>query len=178
MNQHIGVDAATWGITYVILEMPEQRIVKIGEVDVTARDQTATNRLKLLSQALQNEMENYTAFRGVYIEQQPQFSSRAKQMAHWTGAWFSSKGCDVRYVRAQDKYKGQFDCFDMGRLTGESAYKRKRAARLWMEKRLPLAVEEGAVIKVNRSRMADVGDCVAIAISGYSHGQQDDVQYE
>ena len=164
----IGVDPATWGLTYVLLDSVTQRVLRVGEVCCQDLDQTATHRLSLLTAALDRLSTVFDDVRCVYVEQQPQHSGKAKQIAHWVGAFCAARGVRVRYVQPRDKYTGRFHCVDMSSLSGATAYMRKKQARLWMERELVSAIEEGTVIDVERSTMADVGDAVAIAAAGYA----------
>lgn len=169
----IGVDPATWGLTYVLLDAVTQRLLRVGEVCCQDSDQTATHRLMLLTGKLDKLCTVFDDVSCVYIEQQPQHSGKAKQVAHWVGAFCASRGVRVRYVQPKEKYTGRFHCVDMSTLSGHTAYMRKKQARLWMERELPSTLADGAVVQVERSTMADVGDAVAIAAAGCALDRHD-----
>ena len=162
----VGVDPACWGLTYVLLDSVTERVLRVGEVCCQDADQTATHRLSILASQLDKLSSVFFDVACVYVEQQPQQSGKAKQIAHWVGAFCASRGVRVRYVQPKEKYTGRFHCVDMDSLAGATAYTRKKQARLWMERELPSALAEGAIVDVSRSTMAGVADAVAIAAAG------------
>ena len=162
----VGVDPATWGLTYVLLDSVTERLLHVGEICCQDADQTATHRLGLLAGKLDRLSSVFDDVECVYVEQQPRHSGKAKQVAHWVGGFCAARGVRVRYVQPKEKYTGRFNCVDMSSLSGATAYTRKKQARLWMERELPSSLAEGARVEVERSTMADVGDAVAIAAAG------------